>query len=114
MGIAYVVVRHLLPFKALLTTSIHGSLSHSRVVVDRMVLFFIGLLLSCFTHSNTSTRISVAVMLVMVACLTVWSILTTWRSDDDWAVFDRLVVLKRSGDRILASVKDFVLGIFRP
>jgi len=36
-----------------------------------MVLFFIGLLLSCFTHSNASTRICVAVVSVMVACLTV-------------------------------------------
>ncbi|KAI0253108.1 hypothetical protein BJV78DRAFT_1281181 [Lactifluus subvellereus] len=57
--------------------------------------------------------ISVAVMSAMVACLTIWSILTTWRSDDDWDVL-YLFVLKRAGHRILASVKHFALSIFRP
>ncbi|KAI0253111.1 hypothetical protein BJV78DRAFT_241690 [Lactifluus subvellereus] len=81
-----------------------------------MVLFSIALLLSCFTHSNASTRISVTVMSVIVACLTVWSTLTTWRSDADWEVvyYKYLFVLKRAGDKILTSVKHFALGIFRP
>jgi hypothetical protein len=85
-------------------------------MVDRMVLFFIALLLSCFTHSNASTRISVGVMSVMVACLTVWSILTAWRSDADWEVlyYKYLFVLKRAGHRIFARVKHFALSIFRP
>ena len=114
MGIAYVVVRHSFSFKPLRPTSIHGSLSHPRAVVNRMVLFFIALLLSCFTHSSASTCISVAVMSVMVACLTVWSILTTWRSDDDWEELDkRWAVLKRI-NRILARVKHFTLSTFTP
>ncbi|KAI0253090.1 hypothetical protein BJV78DRAFT_239576 [Lactifluus subvellereus] len=81
-----------------------------------MVLFFIGLLLSCFTHSNASTRISVAAMLGIVACLTVWSILTAWRSNDDWEVlfYKCRFVLKRAGDRILASMKRFAHSISRP
>ena len=52
----------------------------------------------------------------MVACLTVWSILTAWRSNDDWEVlfYKYRFVLKRAGDRILASMKRFAPGIFRP
>ncbi|KAI0249201.1 hypothetical protein BJV78DRAFT_712637 [Lactifluus subvellereus] len=81
-----------------------------------MMLFFIAPLLSCFTHSNASTRICVAVMSVTVACLTVCSILTTRRLDDDWEVlyYKHLLVLRRVGDRILASVKRFALSIVRP
>ncbi|KAI0250647.1 hypothetical protein BJV78DRAFT_1283069 [Lactifluus subvellereus] len=41
-------------------------ISHASVV-DRMVLFFIALLLLCFTISNTSTRIFVSVTSVMMA-----------------------------------------------
>ncbi|KAI0253083.1 hypothetical protein BJV78DRAFT_1390005 [Lactifluus subvellereus] len=48
-----------------------------------MVSFFVALLLSCFTHSNAPTRISVVAMSGIVACLTVWSILTAWRSNND-------------------------------
>ncbi|KAI0253072.1 hypothetical protein BJV78DRAFT_1351936 [Lactifluus subvellereus] len=93
VGIAYVVVRHSLPFKALLPTSIHGSLSHPRAVVNRIVLFFAALLLSSFAHSNTYTRISVVAMSGIVACLTVWSILTTWRWDHESPL-----ALKRASD----------------
>ena len=76
-------------------------------MVDRMVLFFIALLLFCFTYySNTSTRIFVAVMSAMVACLTVWSILNAWQSDDDWEELDdRLAMLKRMGYKIVTRVK---------
>ena len=116
MGIAYVVVRHSLPFKALLPTGIHGSLSHPWTVVNRMVLFFLALLLSCFTLSNGATRITVAVMSVIMSCLIVWSVLTAWQSDDDGEVvyYRYSFALKRAGHRILTSVKRFALSIFRP
>ncbi|KAI0253076.1 hypothetical protein BJV78DRAFT_238747 [Lactifluus subvellereus] len=60
-----------------------------------MVLFFAALLLSSFTHSNAPTRISVVAMSAIVACLTVWSLLTAWRANSD-------------------RVKRFALSIFGP
>ena len=42
----------------------------------------------------------------MVACLTVWSILNAWQSDDDWEELDdRLAMLKRMGYKIVTRVK---------
>ncbi|KAI0250653.1 hypothetical protein BJV78DRAFT_1393295 [Lactifluus subvellereus] len=79
-----------------------------------MVIFFIALLLFCFSISNISTRIFVSVMSVMMAPLVVGCILTSWHSSDDIGLWhDSLVVLKRSRDGVLARLKHFALGTFR-
>ncbi|KAI0250623.1 hypothetical protein BJV78DRAFT_1217439 [Lactifluus subvellereus] len=82
---------------------------------DRMVIFFIALLLLCFSISNISTRIFVSVMSVMMAPLVVGCVLTSWRTSDDsiglW--HDSLVVLRRSRDGVLTHLKHFALGAFR-
>jgi hypothetical protein len=49
---------------------------------DRMVMFFIALLLYSFYYSNTSTRIFVAVASAMLAALTGWCIGRAWESSD--------------------------------
>ena len=49
---------------------------------DRMVMFFIALLLFSFYYSNTLTRIFVAVASAMLCILTVWCIRRAWESSD--------------------------------
>jgi len=79
-----------------------------------MVIFFIALLLLCFTISNTSTCIFVSVMSVMMAPPVVGCILICRRSSDDGELWhESLVVLKRSSDRLLACLKHFALGALR-
>ncbi|KAI0250650.1 hypothetical protein BJV78DRAFT_544493 [Lactifluus subvellereus] len=78
-----------------------------------MVIFFIALLLLCFTISNTSTRIFISVMSLVMTPPVVGCILVSRRSSDDGELWhDSLVVLKRSGDRLLACLKHFALGAF--
>ncbi|KAH9003471.1 hypothetical protein EDB86DRAFT_2799202 [Lactarius hatsudake] len=48
-----------------------------------MVMFFIALLLLCFSISNLSTRIFVAVTSVMVAVLIGWCVRSAWESSDE-------------------------------
>jgi hypothetical protein len=82
--------------------------------VGRMVIFFIALLLLCFTISNTLTRIFTSVMAVMMVPPVVGCILVSRRSSDDGELWhDSLVVLKRSRDRLIAPLKHFALGALR-
>jgi hypothetical protein len=76
--------------------------SHSRHqpspprVMNRMVIFFIALLLFCFTISNMPTRIIVCVSSVMMSPLVAGCISTSWRSSDDGELWeDNLTALKR-------------------
>jgi hypothetical protein len=85
-----------------------------RLRPDRMVLSFIGLLLFCFTISNTPTRAFVAVMSVVAAFLIVWCIQTAWEStEDEYLWRNSLLVLKRTRDDLFRSVKQFGLDTFR-
>ncbi|KAI9438667.1 hypothetical protein H4582DRAFT_189065 [Lactarius indigo] len=52
-----------------------------------MVMFSIALLLLCFSISNLSTRISVAVTSVVVAALIVWCIRSAWESSEEKGVW---------------------------
>jgi hypothetical protein len=64
-----------------------------------MGIFFIALLLFCFSISNYPTRISVAIMSVLMAALIGWCIWTTWKytEDNDDDVWQKsLVVLRRT------------------
>jgi hypothetical protein len=75
---------------------------------DRMVIFFIALMLFCFTISNFSTPISVSVSSVMMALLVVGCILASWRTTSDdrglWWQNSPVTVLKRSRDGLSAAI----------
>ena len=68
-----------------------------------MVTFFIALLLFCFTISNKSTRISVAVMSTLVVVLVVWSMQALESELAKEVFYHSLAVLRRSRHRFLPS-----------
>ena len=79
------------------------------VSAARMIIFFIALLLFCFTISNTSTRISVALISVFAVSLVVWCIRTTSVATEGFSVWHvSLVVLQRACKDHLRRVKQFV------
>ena len=109
MGFTDVVVCHLFPPRRYST--------HVRelLFLDRMVIFFVALLLLCFTISNTSTRAFVAVMSVLVVALILWGIRTAWESTEDFDVWhNNLVTLRRTRDNLFKRVKKFGRGIVGP
>jgi hypothetical protein len=78
---------------------------------DRMVIFFVALLLFCFSISNVPTRIFVAMMSVLVATLIGWGIRTAWDSkddDEDDVLQSSLVVLRRTRVALFKRVKEFI------
>ena len=78
------------------------------VLLDRMVIFFIGLLLFCFSISNPLTRIFVAISSVILAALIGWCIRTAWESTEDEDLWrDSLVVLRRTRGVLFERVKKF-------
>ncbi|KAH8987900.1 hypothetical protein EDB92DRAFT_1948398 [Lactarius akahatsu] len=80
-----------------------------------MVMFSIALLLLCFSISNVSTRISVAVTSVIVAALIVWCIRSAWESSEEKGVWlDRfLPYIKHVLDRVYGVRSDLVAQILR-
>ena len=71
-----------------------------------MVIFFIALLLFCFSISNVSTRIFVAISSVILATLIGWCIRTAWKTtegEDVWP--NSLVVLRRTPGVLFERVK---------
>ena len=78
--------------------------------VDRMVIFFIELLLFCFSISNHSTRIFVAIMSVLVAALIGWGVWTAWESEEDEdEVWEKsLAVFRRTHVALFERVKKFI------
>jgi hypothetical protein len=98
VGVTYVVVRHL---------KFPSRLTFMRPL-DRMVIFFIALLLFCFSISNRATRIAVSIMSVLVAVLIIWCIRATWETtegEDVWR--DNLNVFRRARSNLFKRVKDF-------
>ena len=80
-----------------------------------MVIFFIALLLLCFTISNTSTRGFVAVMSTLITALVMWCIRTAWESTDDFDVWhNNLVALRRTRDSLYNRVKKLGRDIVGP
>ena len=67
-----------------------------------MVTFFIALMLFCFSISNTSTRVAVAVMSAIVAVLIIWCIQLAWVSTEDYGVWPN------SKDALRRTRNDFV------
>jgi len=81
---------------------------------DRMVVFFIGLMLLCFTISTTPTRAFVTATTIVLVSLVVWCIRTAWESTEDEDLWrNSLVVLRRTRDDLFRSVKQFGLDTFR-
>jgi uncharacterized membrane protein YccC len=73
--------------------------------MDRMVLFFIALLLLCFNISNVSTRVFVTIMSALVATLIGWCIRISWdlvENDKLWK--KTLAVLQRIGGVLFENV----------
>jgi hypothetical protein len=98
VGVTYVVVRHL-KFPPRFTIMKPPS-------VDRMVIFFIALLLFCFEISNLATRISVSIMSALVTALVIWCIWTAWESNDDESVWqESLIVFQRARSNLFKRVK---------
>jgi hypothetical protein len=77
MGITHVVVCHLLRFRL---TFIYGIAKPSR---DRMVMFFIGLLLYCLSIPGLNSRISFASISAVIFAFIAGCIWTTWESSNE-------------------------------
>jgi len=76
-----------------------------------IVIFFVALLLLCFTISNIPTRIFIGCTSVLVASLIVWCILVTWESGEREAVWhDSLAALRRTRRDFVEHVKQLGAG----
>ncbi|KAI0296395.1 hypothetical protein BC826DRAFT_232371 [Russula brevipes] len=76
-----------------------------------IVIFFVALLLLCFTISNIPTRIFIGCTSVLVASLIVWCILVTWESGEREAVwYDSLAALRRTRRDLVEHVKQLGAG----
>ncbi|KAH9985510.1 hypothetical protein BJV77DRAFT_113135 [Russula vinacea] len=75
-----------------------------------MVIFFIALLLFCFSISNAPTRIFVAIMSVLMAALIGWGVWTAWESEEDEdEVWEKsLAVFRRTRVALFKRVKKFI------
>jgi uncharacterized membrane protein YccC len=73
-----------------------------------MVIFFIALLLLCFSISNLPTRVFVTIMSVLMGALIGWCIWLAWESREDERVWqDSLAVLRRTRTALFRRVKKF-------
>jgi len=80
-----------------------------------MLTFSIALLLFCFTISNPSTRIFVAITSVMVAALIGWCIRNAWESSEDRGMWARRMVpfITRGLDHVHDARHDLFALILR-
>ena len=75
--------------------------------VDRIVIFFVALLLFCFSISNASTRIFVATMSVLMFTLIGWCIRAAWEfTEDEYVWQNSLAVLRRTRAVLLERVNE--------
>ena len=70
-----------------------------------MVIFFVALLLFCFRISNASTRISAAIMSVLMTTLLVWWIRAGDSTEDEDVWQNSLTALRRARAVLLERVK---------
>src|SRR5579863_7307528 len=80
MGIACVVVRHLLYFCLTFLYGIADS-------VDRILMFFMALFLFCFSISNVRSRISIASISAVLLAFFLVYMWTIWESSDTWGAW---------------------------
>jgi len=73
-----------------------------------MVIFFIALLLFCFSISNTATRVFVSIMSLLVAILIIWCIRMAWEStegeEDVWQ--ESLITLRRARSSLFKGMME--------
>jgi len=82
-----------------------------------MVVFFIALLLLCFTISNVATRIFVGFISVLMSGLIMWCIRSTWESGyDEYASLwrDSLAAMRRTHRDFIGYMKQFRAGALIP
>ena len=83
--------------------------------LDRMVIFFIALLLFCFTISNTATRAFVTAMSVITAVLIMWCIQLAWESTEDYDLWQKSkLALWRTRDDLVDRIKEFGQDLLGP
>jgi hypothetical protein len=83
--------------------------------VDRMVIFFVALLLLCFKISNTSTRAFVTVMSVVTVLLIMWCIQLAWETTDDFDLWlNSKLALRRARDGVAKRIKEFGEDLLSP
>ena len=75
--------------------------------LNRMVIFLVALLLFCFSISNVSTRIFVAISSVLVITLIGWCIRIIRQSTEDNVWQNSLVVLRRTPGALFERIKYF-------
>jgi len=82
--------------------------------MDRIVIFFIAVLLFCFTISNTLTRSFVAVMSVLVVVIIICCIRISWEPTEDYDLWHRCIfTLRRTRDDLFLRVKELVQDLGR-
>lgn len=83
-------------------------------ITDRIAIFFIAVLLFCFTVSNTLTRSFVAVMSVLVVVIIICCIRIAWEPAEDYDVWHKcLFTLRRTRDDLFQRVKELVQDLGR-
>ena len=83
------------------------------ISVSRMVIFFVALLLFCFSISNSPTRIFVAISSVDLVTLVGWCIWLAWETtenDEIWKV--SVLAFRRTRGDLFKRMKGF--NPFRP
>jgi uncharacterized membrane protein YccC len=80
-----------------------------------MVIFFIALLLFCFTISNTATRAFVVAMSVITAVLVLWCIWLAWETTEDYDLWQNSKdALRRTRNDIVKRGKEFGQDLLSP
>ena len=75
--------------------------------LERMVIFFIALLLFSFSVSDVSTMLFVVIMSVLVATLIASNIWITWEHHDMWQK-SLVVSLRSRADTVFERIKEFI------
>jgi len=71
-----------------------------------MVVFFVALLLFCFTISNTATRAFISASSFLSSILVIWCIRTAWETTEDYDVWNKSTdALRHTRDDLFKRVK---------
>ena len=115
-GLEPLAIIHSLPWALLMWSYVISCLPRrcSRITYinhpsdNRMVTFFVALLLFCVSISNFPTRIFVSIASALLATLIVWCIQTAWESTEDSSVWQNSqVVFRRTWSVLFGRLKEF-------
>jgi hypothetical protein len=80
-----------------------------------MVVFFVALLLFCFTISNTATRAFISASSFLSSILVIWCIRTAWETTEDYDVWNKSTdALRHTRDDLFKRVKELGRDILSP